>query len=65
MGEYSWCFGCGNSKNNDSIYKCMDCGTMFCQACKYQGFLYVKCPYCRSIHWRWLGEIKKVQFLFK
>lgn len=45
MSTYPKCPTCGNRKNGDEIYKCRECGKVFCTKCGESRFGDV-CPKC-------------------
>lgn len=57
MNTYSKCPSCGNNKNGDEIYKCRECGKVYCTKCGNDRFGDV-CPKCDSGGYLRHGVIK-------
>ncbi len=47
MDRYHSCPNCGNIQHSDSLYRCYDCGTVFCSACGGGSYNKV-CPKCTN-----------------
>jgi hypothetical protein len=64
MTIYKWCVKCGNSTDEDKIYRCRRCNHQYCEACpipedKVRIFgVFKRCPACDAIESDTLGKIQ-------
>lgn len=59
MAQYSSCPNCNNSEENNVIYKCNECGKIYCEACcGNQPWHSSPCPSCKHSNYRTIGRIE-------
>lgn len=64
-GHYTICNHCGNTDNEDSIFRCDECNFFFCMSCSQYGPSkedpygddHILCPNCDSNNYTTVGEI--------
>lgn len=58
MGHINQCMNCGNTKEGGAIYKCQECGKIFCSNCMtYYAIGGSQCPNCKSTRKTKIGYI--------
>ena len=44
-GRYAWCSYCNNMRHGAAIFRCLECGQVFCEDCS-RPFIWHYCPSC-------------------
>jgi DNA-directed RNA polymerase subunit RPC12/RpoP len=57
MSTFTTCKNCNCNEDEVKIYKCEECGKIFCEVCADPGFFVNRCPDCNERGLK-LGVIK-------